>query len=686
MTSSSDGPVLPRALPSFERLEPDRGKRVVEIQADASQGDRAVSSTLFGLFYEDLNRACDGGLNANVIANHSFDGIYLDRRMHNELIAMTTKRRGRVIRDPGRHWHTTEGTFATMEAGGFAQSARYARLSTRGERAVLRNSGYQPAGERGVATIAAKAGTDMLFSAWIVSEAFDGAASVRLVQPDSTVVGEALLESVGDSAATRGWRRVSASIPVSHTGRVHCELVLKGRGHLDLDEVSLAPADHWGAGDPRWSQGVFRRDLVEVLAALRPTFMRFPGGCVVEGMGGTNAYDWKRTVGPLAQRKADYNLWGLRVPDGDYSQSNQIGYYEFFLLCEDLGMAPMPVVPAGISCQFRSRECIRHDHPDFEQVVQDTLDLIDWATGDPGTSAWAALRAEAGHPEPFPLTYLAIGNENHGPRYFENYVRIRDAVSARNPTIVTVLSAGPFAQGKAFDATWDFVTQQRDQVLVDEHFYKSPSWFTAQANRYDTTPRDRAKVFVGEYAARAVTAKSAPNTFESALAEAAFLTGVERNSDVVAMTSYAPLLNNVGSQMWPHNLIDFAPEAVMPTVNYEVQKLFGSTVGNVIVPVVGDLPDGLFASSTTTDTHQYVKLVNTTDTSLNVCLHVPAVANGDHNLKQLSASPDTANSLGFDGQGSRKLLPVDSCVRVAESHAKIHLPAHSISSLSLHLQ
>ncbi|MGY1551358.1 alpha-L-arabinofuranosidase C-terminal domain-containing protein [Microbacterium sp. A588] len=651
-----------------------------DVLADASLGTASVSPTLFGLFYEDLNRACDGGLNANVIANHSFDGTYLDRRLHNELIAMTTKRRGRVARDPGRHWQVLKGSLEVLDVGGITPEARFGRLRIEDGRAVVRNGGYQPTGERGRAVIAATIGVDMVLSVWLRSHRFSGRVSARLVQPDGTIAGEVPF-TLAEDARDGAWQQASFPIPVSRTGRVHFEIELEGEGHLDIDEVSLVPADHWGAGDPRWSQGVFRRDLIETLAALNPKFMRFPGGCVVEGMGGDNAYDWKRTVGPLHQRRADYNLWGLRVADGDYSQSNQIGYYEFFLLCEDLGMEPMPIVPAGISCQFRSRDCIRHNDPDFDHVRQDVLDLIDWATGDPADSPWAALRAEAGHPEPFPLKYLGIGNENYGTHYFENYAKIREAVRRRNPEIVPILSAGPFAQGKAFDATWEFARGQEGPLIVDEHFYKSPAWFLSHADRYDKIDREGAQVFVGEYAAKSVTAKTEPNTFESALAEAAFLTGVERNSDVIAMTSYAPLLNNVGSRLWPHNLIDFNPETVMPTVNYEVQRLFGNTIGETVVPVVSEPPQGVFVSSTATSDRQYVKIVNTTNSPAVADLVLPAVSDGEYVVTRLSAELGAANSLTFEGAGESALSPSDALVRVRDGRVRIEVVAQSIASL-----
>lgn len=649
------------------------------LRADAARASARVSPTLFGLFYEDLNRACDGGLNGNVIANHTFDGTYLDRRLHNDLIAMVTKRHARTEHDPTRHWQILQGSITIHRDGGIAAGHNFARIKAHHGAAVIRNGGYQPTGSRNVAAIGVTAGVDMLLSAWVDARTFTGVLRSRLVQEDGNVLGEAVVFG----AEREGWQQVSAVIPVNTSGRVHFELTATGEGEFALDEVSLVRADSWGAGDARWSQGVFRRDLVETLADLHPTFMRFPGGCVVEGLDGRNSYSWKNTVGPLHTRQADYNLWGLRVPDGDYSQSNQIGYYEFFLLCEDLDMAPMPVVPAGIACQFRSRDCIRHGHPDFEAIVQDVLDLIDWATGDPATSPWAALRADAGHPEPFPLTYLGIGNENYGPAYFENYAKIRDAVHAHNPNIIPVLSAGPFAQGKAFDAATAFATNQPGPVLLDEHFYKSPAWFIEHTSRYDTYPRGDAKVFVGEYAARAVTAKTTPNTFESALAEAAFLTGIERNADVVAMTSYAPMLNNVGSRLWPHNLIDFNPDTVLPTVNYEVQKLFGTTVGELIVPVEGDLPDGVFASSTYSGERQNIKIVNTTDTAVNLQLHVPGVIDGSHRFVRLATDPDATNSLDFEGHGAAALEPTCGHLGSAGGGTTVLAPAHSITSLDL---
>lgn len=428
---------------------------------------------------------------------------------------------------------------------------------------------------------------------------------------------------------------------------------------------------------------------MESLAALRPTFLRFPGGCIVEGAGDGNQYNWKKTVGPLRERRTDYNLWGAHREDGDYTQSNQVGLYEYFLLCEDLGMEPIPVVWAGMACQFRSNECASLDDAEFEQAVTDAVDLIDWATADPATNKWAALRAKAGHPEPFVLKYVGIGNENFGPAYIERFTRIKEAMEARRGGVTYVLSAGYRAEGKDFERAWSHANYDPVHTLVDEHFYRKPEWFLKAATRYDDYPRTGARVFAGEYAAH-VSASLIPvtkpvNTWRSALAEAAFLTGVERNSDIVSMTCPAPLLKMVEHEQWAHNLIDFNPTSVLPTANYLVHQLFSTRIGDRIVAVRGGLPDGVFASSTATAEMLHLKLVNTNPAPIDIRVEVgegPKTAL----LRSLSGSPHEANSLAFDGQPVLSIKDAEWDLAVEDGAIWLRLEGHSVVAASIPLR
>ena len=660
--------------------------RAVTLTADPARASGEVSPLLIGAFLEDINHAIDGGLGANLLANHSFEGAYLSRRLHTNSIAAVTRHRPRRVTDALRHWTVSGGAVRARVDDALVAGSRYARLESAGT-AVLRNEGHARGGRsRSAHGIGARRGVSYAVTARVRRGAFTGSLVARLVDRRGRALASSTLTLTPDPAH-QGWEVATATLRPPRTTLAAFEIAVRGRGVLDLDELSLIPADHWGAGDPRWSQGVLRRDLVEAIAALEPRFVRFPGGCIVEGLACDNAYDWKRTVGPLETRRPDYNLWALSTPRGDYSQSYQVGFYEYFLLCEDLGAAPLPVVGAGMACQLRSRETVPVDSQVFGQIVQDVLDLIDWATALPEHSEWARLRAEAGHPEPFPLDTIAIGNENSGPGYLERFRRIREAVREHAPGIRVVLSAGALAWGTEFDQAWEEARRDPAGVVVDEHFYKSPTWTIDAASRYDDYPRD-VPVAVGEYAANLPSAlvpkpvRPTPNQFRSALAEAAFLTGVERNADVVAMTSFAPLLNLVGHGQWEHNLIDFNPFTVMPTANHHVQRLFSTTVRDRIVPLEGALPEGVLASATAGSDAVSVKLVNTTGRRVPVRLRVPG-ASGEAHLEALSARDDARNRLRWAGRGRHEVRPRVGDVPVRDGELRHLLGARSVVAVTI---
>jgi alpha-L-arabinofuranosidase len=643
------------------------------LRFDARPAGRSVSSTLFGLFLEDINFACDGGLNANQVNNHSFGGVFSEPRGFDAFV--DPRAAARVV-DRLRHWTIEGGTLASSDDQPLVPGGWFARVHAEG-RAVLCNPGY-PGGRPGIAL---RAGVPMRWSAALRPQGFTGEIIVELVDEGGAIVAGRQLEQLHD-----GWQHVEVllDVPMSTSGSLR--IVCAGEGVVDVDEVSLFAADHWGAGDPRWSQGLLRRDLVEVLHDLHPTFLRFPGGCIVEGHGDGNQYDWKRTVGPLESRRPDYNLWGDLVEHGNYSQSFQVGFYEYFLLCEDLGVAPMPIVYAGLACQFRVDEVVDVGGDEFDQVVQDVVDLVDWATGDPETNAWAALRAAAGHPEPFALEYLGIGNENFGPGYFERFDRIARAVDAHRPGLTFVLSAGASPDGDDFDTAWDHARAHDQRVIVDEHFYNPPEWVLGQVTRYDDYPRGGPKVFLGEYAAHfpilvgVIDDESAPaNTFETALAEAAFLTGVERNADVVAMTSYAPLFNRVDASQWGHNLIDFDATFVSRTANFHVQQMFAWSTGERIVDAEGDVPEGVFVSSTATDELQWVKVVNTGHEDFEIDIELPAALGVEARTTTLAGADGARNVLTVDGELRTEIAPTTSATPIVDRRVVTTVPARSLT-------
>lgn len=662
-----------------------RSGHAATLTIDADRRTHRVSPTLFGLFFEDLNYGLDGGLNANLVNNHSFEAVYLDRRGHNLLRALVTKRAPRRVPDLTRHWHVTGGKLVAVDRTD-VPGAHAGRLTSFGAATVV-NHGY-PGGRAGMG---ARAGTPLEFAADVRLQGFEGDVRVQLVDLDGAVVADALCRL---SPTTADWQSARASLLPSRTGLVSLRITADGAGALDLDEVRLVPSDHWGAGDSAWSQGVLRRDLVEAIRDAAPTFLRFPGGCVVEGMDARNAYRWKDTVGPLVGRRGDFNLWALHVTEGDYHQSHQVGFYEFFLLCEDLGITPLPVINAGLACQGRSKHVCAIASPDFDSIVTDALDLVEWATGDPATSRWAALRAEAGHPEPFKLDVIGIGNENLGPEYTERFRLIREALLEKRPELKVVLSAGMFPAGKGFEHSWELARSadlaRPEQVLVDEHFYKSPRWVETASSRYDSYPRGGARVFVGEYAAHPPTLmtprpfRPAANSFASALGEAALYTGLVRNSDVVAMSCYAPLFNLVGHGQWEHDFLDFNPFVVQPTLNYWVQQLFTASLGESVVEVDGALPDRLYVCATRDESALFLHLVNAAEAHREVTLHCPGVS-ATGTTRSIRSSQAIAPDLKYTDLGATGSPVRDGSTNIVEGVGVIHLDPQSVTLLRVSL-
>ncbi|KQO48269.1 MULTISPECIES: alpha-L-arabinofuranosidase C-terminal domain-containing protein [unclassified Frigoribacterium] len=686
--------------------ETDPSHGSARLRLRTGQPTTPISPTLYGLFLEDINFGCDGGLSANLVNNYSFEGVYLTNGTLPyaplELIPDGARERFAAMapedlpleattpagrhRDQLRHWRLEGGRLESSRLGAATPGASFARLQLDGGQATLENHGY-PGGRPGMAFDTER---PMLLSLLLRTDAFDGTLEARLVDTAGTVVASGALHQDAP-----GWHQCQVRLTPATTTLGSLQLVLTGSGTVDVDEVRLVHEDHWGAGDPRWSQGLLRRDLVEALGALKPSFLRFPGGCIVEGCGDGSHFDWKKTVGPLVTRRAEYNLWGQAREDGDYSQSNQIGFYEYFLLCEDLGLAPIPVVWAGDSCQTRQDEHLPLESAEFAAVIQDALDLIEWATGDATTNHWAALRAAAGHPEPFPLDHLGIGNENFGPEYLAHFQRIKDAVDRAHPGLTVIVNGGVIRPDETADPAWEIYGED-EKVLVDEHFYNSPAWLFNATDRYDSYPRGGARLFLGEYAAYlgydlgdrhpAVPEDMLapePNTWLSALAEAAFLTGVERNADVVAFSCYAPLLNLVENGQWPHCLIDFSPSHVVQTANYFVQQLFATRVGEHVVPLDGELPDGVFASATLGDGVLHLKLVSIGATPVTIALEVDGAQDGAAAGTVIGGRLDAVNRLSFDGEPRMEVEPRTVELQVRNGSVDVVLEPTSVLAVSI---
>jgi len=535
----------------------------LRVTVRADRPGHAIPKTLYGIFFEDINYAADGGLYPELIANRGFD------------------------------WRTREPEGWTREWRGEAMG----RVSLQGGYPVnpntwqyLRIECYAPGEGAGVANagfggIALRRGAKYDLSFYARPHAnYAGGLTVRLETSEreplaayrigkGTWTNRPRNDTPGTAHAPFDppppeWAKYEAVFsPGSTVTNARLVVLLDARGTVDLDLVSLFPQDTFNG-----RKNGLRPDLMRLLKEMRPATLRFPGGCVVEGFDFETLYHWKRTVGPLERRAINWNRWG-------YWQSHGLGFFEYFQMAEDIGAEPLPILSAGMTCQFhKPLECIPLGS--LDGVVQNALDLIEFANG-PADSRWGSVRAAMGHPAPFNLHYVGIGNENWDNVFLDRYAIIAKAVKAKHPEIAIISSAGAAPEGPTFEWAWKRLPELKAE-LVDEHFYKSPEWFLAQANRYDKYDRDGPKVYIGEYACHTRDRK---NNLQAALCEAAAMTGFERNSDVVQMSAYAPLFNKIGSTQWNVDLIWFDNARAFGTPSYHVQKLFMNNLPDVLLPV-----------------------------------------------------------------------------------------------------
>lgn len=608
--------------------------------------EHAVSPLLYGLFLEDINFSCDGGLNTNMVINHSFDGVYIDPS-YDMMDAILTKKAPDIYPDRLRCWDFENGNItSSSEDPASEQNPWYARLDI-SSHAVLTNKGYQKnLSDKTEGAISIQENHDYELSVYLRNINFSGTITVSIMNN----TGHFLTEIKTLEQETT-WTKHTIQLKGTTSGHGFLQIDFSGKGIIDLDCVIFSDTDYWGKENEKWSGGHFRKDMIQALKDLNPRFLRFPGGCIVEGAYPGNEYSWKNTVGPLIDRKPQVNLWAASSEDKCYCQSFQIGFYEYFLLCEDLGLEPLPTVWAGLNCQFRSNETIDTTSPEFyEKVVLNALDLIEYANGDPAISKWAKIRADSGHPEPFNMKMIGIGNENYGNDYHQKFELIKKEIQNKYPNMQCVMSSGAFPDGSDFENTWKVADEKFPDVYIDEHFYKSNEWFYDQVHRYDNYSRKGAKVFIGEYAANDLERPHKTNTFSSALSEAAFLTGVENNSDVVHMTSYAPLFAKSEKMQWAHNMIWFNSEHILKTPNYFVQQMFGSHIGNYTYSYEGSLPENIYLSVTADDNKFYLKAVNTGNVSADICIHFhEKIETNVHCTFMQSDDPDCVNELTFSG-------------------------------------
>lgn len=558
---------------------------------EAGKKGAAIPSTMYGLFFEDINYAADGGLYAEMIKNRSFE-----------------------FPQAFMGWETFGKIDLLTEGAPFERNPHYVRLSDPGH--AHKRTGIQNEGFFGISV---EQGKEYRFSVW--ARQVDGKESkilVEIVDPNS--MGETQVVATKEVAvAGAEWKKYQVVIPVSVT-ETGCKLriFLASANSVDLEHVSLFPVDTW-----KCRENGLRKDLVQALADIKPGVFRFPGGCIVEGTDLESRYQWKNSVGEVENRPLNENRWHYTFPHRffpDYYQSYGLGFYEFFLLSEDIGAEPLPVLSCGLACQFQNESADAHVHPDsLECYINDALDLIEFANGDVSTK-WGALRAKMGHPEPFNLKFIGIGNEQWGSEYPERLAPFVTAIRAKYPNIKIIGSSGPNSEGDQFDYLWPEMKRLKVD-LVDEHFYRPESWFLAEGNRYDKYDRKGPKVFAGEYACHGAGKKW--NHFNAALLEAAFMTNIERNADIVHMATYAPLFAHVDGWQWRPDMIWYDNLRSVRTASYYVQQLYSHNKGTNVVkltmsgkPIAGNSDqNGLFASAVydATDNSYVIKVINVSD-------------------------------------------------------------------------
>ncbi|MEO3405611.1 alpha-L-arabinofuranosidase C-terminal domain-containing protein [Mucilaginibacter sp. CAU 1740] len=615
---------------------------------------KQISPDLFGIFFEDLSYAADGGLYAELVQNRSFEYNPADNANWNPLTAWK-------YQTDGFGYGTISVESATPV---YPNNPHYIMLNVEdeGQKGVgLENSGFDG--------IPVKAGKSYRFSVFLnVMSAQSLPVSVALVDRKGKELGSSAF-----AAAGKGWKKYTEQINVNFDNdSAKLVLLVKSKGKVGIDMVSLFPTETF-----KNRENGMRADLAQVVANLKPKFMRFPGGCLTHGDGVANIYRWKNTIGPVEQRVDQRNIW-------NYHQSVGLGYFEYFQFCEDIGAKPVPVLAAGVSCQnsggtwkigSTGQKGIPMD--EMKAYVQDVLDLIEYANG-PATSAWGAKRAAAGHPASFNLEYLGIGNEDKITGLFEERFRmIYDAVHKAHPEIKIIGTVGPSPNGEDFDKGWK-LADQLAVGIVDEHYYEKPQWFLKNTTRYDAYNRQRSKVYIGEYA-------SWGNKLFNALCEAVYMINLERNGDVVKMASYAPLIARIGHTSWNPNLIYFNGTHVFPTVNYYVQQQFTANAGREYLPGVIKLKGNKAVNDTTAGV-SCVRDAATGDIILKIANAGNASLSGTADLTRVGILPDSATLTTITGDIQAEnnvstpeaILPKSSVISLQKNWS-FAVPAYSLS-------
>ncbi|WP_119791437.1 alpha-L-arabinofuranosidase C-terminal domain-containing protein [Flavobacterium anhuiense] len=631
----------------------------VVLEVDASKTITKIQPTMFGLFFEDINFAADGGLYAEMIKNRSFE-----------------------FEKPLMGWEQPKSNRSSMnKESGMALPINVAANNTNFCRVEINNDkGYALINE-GFRGMGVK--KDARYNLSFKAANHKGAIRkiiFQLIDKDQKVLGETSVVPKSDE-----WTNYSAQFVATETeAKAKLKITFEGTGTIDLDMISLFPEDTW-----KNRKNGLRKDLVQLLYDVKPGFLRFPGGCIVEGRTLSDRYQWKKSIGNVEDRKTMMNRWNVEFNHKltpDYFQSFGLGFFEYFQLSEDIGAEPLPILSCGMACQYNTGELASID--ELDPYVKDALDLIEFANGAV-TTAWGKVRSDMGHPKPFNLKYIGVGNEQWGADYIERYKVFEKAIKAKYPNIIIVSGSGPSPDGEHFDYAMNEL-KKLNAELVDEHYYQSPKWFRENAGRYDNYDRKGPKIFAGEYAAQSVSGANPNNrnNWECAFSEAAFMTGLERNAEVVQLTSYAPLMAHEDAWQWTPDMIWFNNLQSYGSANYYVQQLFSTNKGTDLLSITQDGKaligqHNLYASAVkdVNSKEIIVKLVNTASTASDISIDLKGakLASKGSLIRLVSANLQDENTFA----DPKKITPKQSEYKITKGSQQLNLPPYSVTVLKL---
>ena len=634
------------------------------LEVNTSKTITKIQPTMYGIFFEDINFAADGGLYAEMVKNRSFE--------------FDTPLMGWKQPNSDTHsYNKQSGIATTIKVAANKTNPNFCRVLINDDKGFeIINEGFRGMGIK----------KDAKYNLSLKAANPSGGIKkiiIQFIDKDKKVLGET---SITPNA--KDWQNYNVQFNAVQTeAKAQLKITFEGTGTIDLDMISIFPEDTWNN-----RKNGLRKDIVQLLYDMKPGFLRFPGGCIVEGRTLAERYQWKKTVGDVDKRETLINRWNIEFkhrPAPDYFQTFGLGFFEYFQLSEDIGAAPLPILSCGMACQFNTGELV--PLAELDPYVQDALDLIEFANGSIDTP-WGKVRSDMGHPKPFNLKHIGVGNEQWGPQYIERYKVFEKAIKDKYPNIIIVSGAGPSPEGDYFVYGMQELKKLNAEI-VDEHYYKDAKWFRENATRYDSYDRKGPKVFAGEYAAQSVATVSPENknTWECAFSEAAFMTGLERNAEVVHLTSYAPLMAHSEAWQWTPDMIWFNNLETYGTANYYVQKLFANNKGTDLLSITKDGKaltgqNDLFASAVkdVTTKEVIVKIVNTAAKAQDITVDLKGSKFQSKGTVITLTSPNTNDENSF--ASPKKISPKENEYTLKGEKASLSVPAYSVTVLKLKIK